>query len=123
MKALFGNILAELLPAPIVKVTDMPSFARVTVSSQPGRTLVYLMSYVPEKRGDKIEMIEEAIAIHDAKLAVRLDGARPKKVYLAPEGKELSFTIKNNYICVDVPAFSGYALIVFENCEKAKEQP
>jgi hypothetical protein len=123
MKALFGNILAELLPAPIVKVTNMPSFARVTVSSQPGRTMVYLMSYVPEKRGDKIEMIEEAIAIHGAKLAVRLDGARPRKVYLAPEGKELSFIIKNNYTCVDVPAFSGYALIVFENCEKAKEQP
>ena len=123
MKALFGNILAELLPAPIVKVTNMPSFARVTVSSKPDRTMVYLMSYVPEKRGDKIEMIEEAIAIHGAKLALRLDGARPKKVYLAPEGTELSFTIKNNYICVDVPAFSGYAVVVFENCEKAKEQP
>ena len=123
MKALFGNILAELLPAPIVKVTNMPSFARVTVSSQPGRTMVYLMSYVPEKRGDKIEMIEEAIAIHGAKLAVRLDGARPKKVYLAPEGKELSFAVKENYICVDLPVFKGYAVVVFENCEKAKEQP
>jgi hypothetical protein len=63
--------------------------------------------------GEKAEMIEEAIPVLNAKIAVRLDGQLPEKVYFAPEGKELKFSVKNNYICVDDPVFKGYALIVF----------
>ena len=36
-------------------------------------------------------------------------------IYNPPEGKELPFVVKNNYVCVDVPVFKGYALIVFED--------
>jgi hypothetical protein len=60
-------------------------------------------------------MIEEPIPVINAKIALRLDGAPPVKVYLAPAGNALPFTVKDNYICVDVPVFKGYALIVFEN--------
>ena len=34
---------------------------------------------------------------------------------IIPERKELKFTVKNNYVCVDVPVFKGYAVVVFEN--------
>ncbi|MFA6569595.1 MAG: alpha-amylase family protein [Victivallales bacterium] len=114
LRRLFANVLDKLLPEPLLKTENLPSFARVFVTKQPGRRMVHILSYVPELRGEKTEMIEEPVPILNAKLALRLDGSRPGKVYLAPEGKELPFAVKNNHICVDVPVFKGYALMVFE---------
>jgi hypothetical protein len=114
MKAVLKNILADMLPEPVIKVENMPSFARVTVTEQANRRMIYLMSYVPEKRGEKIEMIEEAMPVIDAKIAVRFDGLNPKRVYLAPEGEKLTFTVKDNYVSTAIPVFKGYAVIVFE---------
>ena len=76
--------------------------------------MVHLINYVPELRG-KSEIVEEPLYAVDVKIEIRHDGVLPEKVYLAPEGKELTFAIKDNYIYVDVPVFNGYALIVFEN--------
>ena len=104
---MFANVLDKFLPRPLLKTENLPSFARVFVTEQPGRRIVHILSYVSELRGEKTEMIEEAIPVLNAKLAIRLDGHCPIKIYLAPEGKELPFTMGNDYICVDVPAFKN----------------
>jgi hypothetical protein len=115
MKYILREVMSKLLPEPLLRTENLPSFGRATVTCQPDRRMVHLLAYVPELRGKHTEMIEEPCSVTDATIAIRRDGQSPTKVYLAPDGKELPFTVKNNYICVDVPAFKGYAVIVFEN--------
>ncbi len=114
MRQLLANVLRRMLPEPLVKAEKLPSFARLTVTVQARRRMVHLLAYVPERRGDKIDMIEEPITLRDVKVALRLDGRPPAKVYLAPGGEQLPFVIADGYIQVTVPEAAGYALIVFE---------
>jgi hypothetical protein len=59
-------------------------------------------------------MIEEAVELHDMKIALRNDGNPPKKVYLAPGKKSLPFKNANGYIYVTIPVVNGYSMVVFE---------
>jgi hypothetical protein len=76
--------------------------------------MVHLLSYVPEMRGSKTQMIEEPIELHNIKISLRSDGRTPKKVYLAPEKKSLPFKVTDGYINVTIPVSKGYSLVVFE---------
>ena len=114
LRTVFANVLNTYLPEPLFKSEDLPSFSRAFVTEQPGRKMVHILSYVPELRGSKTQMIEEAIELHDIEIALRNDGKPPKKVYLAPERKELPFKIIDGYIYVTIPVSNGYSMVVFE---------
>lgn len=114
LRSVFSNVLNIFLPDPLIKYENLPSFSRVFVSEQPGRKMVHLLSYVPELRGSKTQMIEEPVELHDVKISLRNDGKMPKKVYLAPEKKSLPFKEINGYINVTIPVSKGYSLVVFE---------
>jgi len=114
LRTVFGNVLDKFLPDPLIKQENLPSFSRVFVTEQPGRRMVHLLSYVPELRGSKTQIIEEPIELHDVKISLRNDGKTPKKVYLAPERKSLPFRIIDGYVNVTIPVSNGYSLVVFE---------
>ncbi len=113
-RQLVANLSRLLLPNPLTCVQGLPSFGRVTVTSQKNRRMVHLLSYVPERRGTNIDMIEEPIEVGDVQVSLLIDGRTPKKVYLAPEHKALPFTIDNKYVHTTVPSIHGYAMVVFE---------
>ncbi len=114
LKTVFSNVLDTFLPNPLFKSDNLPSFARAFVSSQPGRRMVHLLSYLPEMRGST-QMIEEPIKLADVNISLRIDDNKPKKVYIAPENKPLRFQVKDGYVNVTVPECNGYSLVVFEN--------
>jgi hypothetical protein len=114
LRTVFSNVLEKFLPDPLIKYENLPSFSRVFVTEQPGRKMVHLLSYVPELRGSKTQMIEDPIEIHNVKISLRQDGKSPKKVYLAPEKKSLPFKSADGYIQVTIPVSKGYSLLVFE---------
>jgi len=114
LRTVFGNVLDKFLPDPLIKHENLPSFSRVFVTEQPRRKMVHLLSYVPELRGSRTQMIEEPIELHDVKISLRNDGKTPQKVYLAPERKSLPFKIINGYVTVTIPVSKGYSLVVFE---------
>lgn len=113
LRTIFANVLNELLPRPMIKCENMPSFGRVFLTSQPDRKMVHLLSYVPELRG-KTQMIEEPVTVSDVKVSLRIDGKAPKRVYLAPDRKPLSYKVIDGYVQVNVPKSKGYSLLVFE---------
>lgn len=115
LRTVFANVLNKFLPAPLIKYERLPSFSRVFVTEQPGRKMVHLLSYVPEMRGSKTQMIEEPVELNNAKISLRNDGKTPKKVYLAPEKKSLPFKVSDGYINVTIPVSKGYSLLVFED--------
>jgi hypothetical protein len=76
--------------------------------------MVHILSYLPEIRGSKTQMVEEGVELYDLKIALRNDGISPKKVYLSPERQLLPFKISDGYINVTIPVSKGYSLVVFE---------
>ena len=114
LRTLFSNVLNNFLAESLLKSDNLPSFSRAFVTEQTGRKMVHVLSYVPELRGPKTQMIEESIELRDIKIALRIDGNLPTKVYLAPNKKALPFKVTNGYVNVVIPACKGYSLLVFE---------
>ncbi|MCK5844668.1 MAG: alpha-L-fucosidase, partial [Victivallales bacterium] len=121
MKRLMGNIIAMLLPEPLVKADDLPSFARVIVSRKETQLIIHLFSYMPELRGAQTQVIEEPIQLRDVKVKIRVDGDdslvnsdKVKSAILAPDEIPLQFSVENGYAEVIVPKVEGYAMVVLE---------
>jgi len=121
LRQLAANLLAQLLPRPMIRTAGLPSFGRVTVTSQLGRRIVHLLAYVPERRGT-VDMIEEPIELRDVSVSLRSEGAELVRVYLAPTGQEIPFDMAQGYIHVRIPSVSGYAMVVFEEKPGAKRE-
>jgi len=57
LRDIFTNVLHRLLPAPMIKTENMPSFGRVTVTEQSSRKIIHVLSYLPETRGNNRSII------------------------------------------------------------------
>lgn len=114
LRTLFANVLAKLLPDPLLKVSGLPSFGKATVTAQPGgRRMVHLLNYVPELRG-KSEIVEEPLYAAGVKISLRHDGRIPAQARLAPGLEPLRLEINGAYAEAVVPGLTGYQLVVFE---------
>ena len=76
--------------------------------------MVYVMNYVPERRGASIDMIEEPIESRDVRISLALEGRTVKNAYLAPTGESLALSVKDGYAEVTIPKVKGWAVAVFE---------
>ncbi len=114
LKQLFAHALGLLLPEPLLRTENLPSFARATVTSQPGLRMVHILAFVPEKRGDQ-EVIEESITLNRTEISLRTDGHLVVRVYLAPDRRPLPFEEKDGYVKTVIPSLDGYAMVVFEH--------
>jgi hypothetical protein len=114
MRQLVANLLARILPSPLLKTSGLPSFGRATITAQNRRRMVHLLAYVPERRGEVTEMIEEPIEVSNAQVALRIDNRPVRRVYLAPSEQEIPFAESGGYLQATVPPFKGYTMVVFE---------
>lgn len=112
LKQFVANVLERIMPSPLTKC-ELPSFARAMVTAQSSRRMMWITSYIPERRGN-VDMIEERLELRDVAVALRADGKQVKSVYLAPSGEALPFELKDGYIHTTVPKIDGYAVVVFE---------
>jgi hypothetical protein len=113
-RTLLGNCLAQLLPDPLVRVHNLPSFGQVTVTKKGANRMVHLLSYVPELRGPTHQLIEEPITVAGVQVELRTAGRKVEKVYLAPSREPLAFDGAGDYVRVTVPRVVGYQMVVFE---------
>jgi len=111
-RQLAANALAKLLPRPIVRA-ELPTTAQVTVTAQPGRQIVHVLHYIPERRAPNLDVVEDVIPLSNVKIALRA-GQRPNRVYLAPQRQPLQPGWQEGYATVVVPAVVGHQMIVFE---------
>lgn len=111
-RQLTGNAIARLLPDPLVRAT-LPSTAQVTVTSQPGRCIVHLLNYVPERRAPDLDIVEDVFTLVNVRIALRSDHS-PREVYLAPQRRPLRFDYVDGYVTTEVPAITGHQMVVFE---------
>jgi hypothetical protein len=109
------NSLALLLPSPLVR-TNAPTTAQITVTRQEpeGRTMVHVLHYIPERRADQIDTVQDVIPLHEVEIALRCERV-PSRATLAPSGAELPCEWADGYARVRLPRVEGYAVAVFDD--------
>ena len=114
-KVLLKNCLEMVYKEPLIKYKNLPSFAQVTLTSQKKRWIVHIISYIPELRGEQMQIIEEPVLLKDVCIGVKnIEKRNIKKVYCAPSYKELEFRIEKQYIWFTISEINGYQMIVIE---------
>lgn len=111
-KRLLLNALDLLLPEPLVRHRG-PSTLLVALNEQPAqqRHVLHLLHYVPERRGEAFDVIEDVIPLYDVPISVRVPGA-VKTITSAPQGKALPFTIQGERVEFIAPKVDGHQMFV-----------
>lgn len=105
------NALARLLPEPLVRI-QAPTGVLATLNAQSAaqRWVLHLLYYVPERRGDAFDVIEDVVPLYNIEVSVRTD-VPPQSVRCVPEGETLSFQVKNGRAHFSVPRLQGHQMV------------
>jgi hypothetical protein len=110
-KQLVLNALALLLPEPLVRHTG-PSTLQVTVNEQAAdkRWVVHLLHYIPERRSQTIDIIEDVIPLDDIDISVRVPGT-VTGVVCVPEATSLTYRQVGDRVEFTLPRLVGHQMI------------
>lgn len=117
-KQVIAALVGRLLPDPLLKIVA-PSTAEATVlrqtlrantSDAEERLVVHLLHYVPQRRTPDLDLIEDVIPLYDLPVAVKT-AEQPDRVYLVPEGTDLSFEWDGQYASFRLPKLNGHQII------------
>lgn len=110
-KKLFLNALDILLPEPLVRV-KAPSTTLVTLNEQAAenRWVLHLLHYIPERRGQDFDVIEDLIPLYNLRISVKAP-EKVKEVMCVPEEIPLNFEIKGDRVEFTLPKLEGHQMI------------
>jgi hypothetical protein len=111
-KLLLFNALDLLLPDPLIRHHG-PSTLVATINEQAAqkRWIVHLLHYIPERRGEDFDVIEDVIPLHDLTLSVAVP--RPvAAVRMAPAGEEIPFAEIDGRVNFTLPRVEGHQMVV-----------
>jgi hypothetical protein len=114
VKRLTGNALRRLLPDPVMEV-KAPSSVAAALNEQPAenRWVVHLLHYIPERRGQAFDVIEDVIPV--AGVEVRVKTPRSvRRAALVPEGRALDVRTEQGYTVFRLPVLDGHQMIALE---------
>lgn len=111
LKTLFLDALKLLLPQPAVH-TNGPSSMMVALNDQPSknRRVLHLIHYIPERRGEEFDTIEDVIPVYNIRVSLRQDHP-VSKVRLVPQDQALNFDSINGRIEFTVPEVIGHQMV------------
>ena len=76
---------------------------------------MHLLQYAPERRTEKLDLIEDIVPLFEVPLSLKWPGGRPpRKVYMAPEETPVAFEYLAGRVNLRVPEIRGHAMVVFE---------
>lgn len=113
-------MIAKLLPDPILKI-KAPTSVEVTVRKQESRTILHILSYIPERRTKTIDVVDTKIPLYNVEVKLREEilqaneTASSPKVALARAGISIPSEITSDgYLTFTVPCVDGYEVIIIE---------
>ena len=77
------------------------------------RLVNHLLYASPVRRGSGIEIIEDIIPLYDIDVTVKTD-KQPKRVYLAPENKDIAYSYENGAVSYKIDKLDLHAMVVIE---------
>lgn len=102
-----------LLGDSITLKTNLPAQGITTVMKQKDRYVNHLLYASPVKRGEKIEVIEDIVPVHNIKVSLNVK-EKIKKVYLAPQQLEIPFNYENGRVCCEIDTVNCHQMVVFD---------
>lgn len=115
LKEIVLHALDRLLGDKKIFVSNLGAQAVVTLMRQKdeNRYVNHLLYASPVKRGEKVEVIEDILPIYDTDVTLTVD-EKIKKVYLAPQGKEIEFKQEGNKVSYSVDKFECHQMVVLD---------
>jgi len=116
VKTLVLNALDMLLPDPLVRHAG-PSTVTTALNEQPaqGRAVLHLLHYIPERRSQDIDVVEDVIPLYALGVTVRIPpGRRIARVRLVPQGTVLPSEEEDGRVAFVVPEVCGHQMVALE---------
>ena len=110
-KQLMLNAIDMLLPDPLVR-HDGPSTVVATLNRQKAqkRLALHLLHYIPERRGQHFDTIEDVIPLHDLAVSVKAPG-KVKSVRCVPEDVAIDFAVNKGRVEFTLPKLEGHQIV------------
>ena len=110
-RQLFLDALARLLPEPLVRVkAPTGTLAALNSQVQEKRWVLHLLYYVPERRCEQFDVIEDVVPLYDVEVSVRA-GSLPVSVTCVPGGESLPFSVEGKRVRFTVPKVEGHQMV------------
>ncbi len=113
-KRMVMNALNMLLPDPLLRI-EGPTTLRATVNAQPAqnRWIVHLIHYIPERRGEAFDTIEDIIPLYDVSVSVRTP-KQVKRVVCQPVNVQMPFEERSGRVEFIIPLLEGHQMVAIE---------
>ena len=110
-RQLFLNALDRLLPEPLVRI-ESPTGTLATLNQQreEERWVLHLLFYVPERRCEGFDVVEDIVPLYDVPVSVRVDRA-VRDVQCVPAGQHLAFGEEAGRVRFTVPVVRGHQMV------------
>jgi hypothetical protein len=113
------NLLRGFLAEPLLKPrapgwVEMALHNQPAAAEHPARKIVHVVAYHPRRSLQSIQHVDQCFPTAGLGMSVRLDGLTPASVYLAPEGQDLPYQVKDGYVEIDLPPVGAHAVVVIE---------
>jgi len=114
-KLILTNVIDRLLGDDKTLSTDLPAQGVVTLMDQTAehRLVNHVLYASPVRRGNGIEIIEDIIPLYNVNVNVKT-GFEPKRVYLAPEMRDIPCTYENGRVSYTIDKLDCHAMVVME---------
>ena len=111
-KELVLNAVRRLFPDPLVQV-DCPSSMIVTLNRQveEDRLVMHLLHYIPERRGERFDIVEDAIPLYDIRFSIRDPNEKIESIFLEPRSMAIVPVNANGRTRFTVPFLQGHQIV------------
>ena len=84
--------------------------AAVNEQTEQNRWVVHLLHYIPERRSQEIDIIEDVIPLFNIKLTVRVPHT-VESVRCVPQNLDVDFIIEEGEVICTIPKLEGHQMI------------
>ena len=81
--------------------------------------MLHLLYYVPERRCEQYDVIEDVVPLYDVQVSVRT-GWAPSAVSLVPQEEAIPFAYRDGRVQFSVPQIAGHQMVVLRFDEEGK---
>lgn len=109
-RQLLSAALKALLPQPQIRLAG-PSHLEAIVADQPGRRIIHLFSFIPQKRTATLEMIEDSVCARNVGVDLLVE-RKVSSVTIQPGGQSLNFEATMGRVRFIIPWVEGHQVVV-----------
>ncbi len=112
IRHMLSDSMKQLFPEPMVEL-DAPPCVDVSIRQKEGKLLIHLANTAGMQASPQYAIIDFIPSLEQMELVVRID-KRPKRVWLAPEDRELKTHWSDGQLSVIIPKLDIHSVVVIE---------